>query len=113
MFNKRGQSTAEYAIVIGVVVGAIMAVGVFLRGGIEAKARHMTNLYLDQGGGQPSRFETSVLDSNYETTSTAYSKTEELEDTTQAQITAGGGSEANATTKGVTRRKGTTTYFEK
>ena len=111
LFNRKAQSTAEYAIIIGVVVGAVMAAGVFLRGGIEAKVRHMANTYLDQGG-RPTNFATSVLDSDYTTGSLSQERVSEVANTTQTQILVGGGTVAAAEAKGKTTRRGKTTYFE-
>ncbi len=111
MFSRRGQSTAEYAIIIGVVVGAIMGVGVFLRGGIEGKVRHMTNKYLDQGE-TPANFGTAVMSSDYVTGSLSQEKVSEVAGTTKTEILVGGGTKAGAETMGKTTRKGSTTYFE-
>lgn len=113
LFNRKAQSTAEYAIIIGVVVGAIMAVGVFLRGGIEYKVRDMTNQYLEQGG-EPTRFKTAVMDSNYETASVSQSDVKQNKELgTGSEILVGGGVDAaTAETLGKTERRGKTTYFE-
>lgn len=42
--NKRGQSTAEYAIVIGLVVAAAIAMQVYIKRGIQAKVKDGTDL---------------------------------------------------------------------
>jgi len=115
LFNRKAQSTAEYAIIIGVVVGAIMAVGVFLRGGIEAKVRDMTNRYLESGGsGVPSKFSTAVMHSNYETQSKSQIDVRQQKDLgTGSEIKVGGNDVVAAETLGKTERKGKTVYFEK
>jgi len=112
LFNRKAQSTAEYAIIIGVVVGAIMAVGVFLRGGIEAKVRDMTNQYLEQGQ-SPTKFSTAVMHSNYETASKSQINVRQQKDLgTGSEIKVGGNDVTAAEELGKTERKGKTVYFE-
>jgi len=38
-FNARGQSTAEYAIVIGLVIAAVVAMQVYIKRGVQAKVK--------------------------------------------------------------------------
>ncbi len=38
-FNLRGQSTAEYAIVIGLVIAAVVAMQVYVKRGLQAKVK--------------------------------------------------------------------------
>lgn len=110
LFHRKGQSTAEYAIIIGVVVGAIMAVGVFLRGGIEAKVRTMTNQYLN---GTTLNTATGVVNSSYNTTSNSMTEVSMNNTSTGSIITVGGGGNNATGGKDVTTRVGKTTYFGK
>ncbi|MDP8259865.1 MAG: hypothetical protein P9L96_02525 [Candidatus Gygaella obscura] len=48
MFNKRAQSTLEYAVIISVVVGALIAMRVFMKRGIEGKLHDAANDIGDQ-----------------------------------------------------------------
>lgn len=48
--NQRGQSTAEYAIVIGVVIAAIVGMQIYLKRGMQAKFRDVSD-YMTQHGG--------------------------------------------------------------
>jgi uncharacterized protein (UPF0333 family) len=60
--GKKGQSTLEYVILIGFVVAALIAMGIYMKRGIQGKLREST----DQVGEQYSAGETS---SNYTTVS--------------------------------------------
>lgn len=97
--NKRAQSTAEYAIIIGVVVGAIMAVGAFLRGAIEAKVRHQTNAYLNGD----SNTQTQIMTQDYNNTGNSTTNVKENKGSTKTTTT-----ENSANT-----RIGKTIYFSK
>ncbi len=48
MFNKKAQSTLEYAVIISVVVGALLAMRVFMKRGIEGKLHDAANDIGDQ-----------------------------------------------------------------
>lgn len=39
MFNKRGQNTAEYAILIALVIGAAVAMQTYVKGGLQGRVR--------------------------------------------------------------------------
>jgi len=112
LLRRKGQSTAEYAIIIGVVVGAVMAAGTFLRGGIEGKVRDMTNQYMAQGSNATMNFATPIMQSSMTTTSAQASNTAMTDGVTKTSITRGGGTAAAAEISGNTTRKGTTTYFK-
>ena len=119
LFNRKAQSTAEYAIIIGVVVGAIMAVGVFLRGGIEAKVRDMTNRYLKDVGVKPEGdyLKTQVMQTSYTTESKVGTEVKMGDDkgegasASASVIYVGGATKDKAENEGKTTRYGTTTYF--
>jgi len=60
--NRKGQSTLEYVILIGFVVAALIAMGVYMKRGVQGKIREST----DQVGEQ---YEAGNTTSTYETTS--------------------------------------------
>lgn len=71
MLNKRGQNTAEYAILIGVIVAAAIAMQVYVRRGMQARVKdgvdHSMNM--DSGGVfNTSQYEPYYMDSNTQTT---------------------------------------------
>ena len=72
--NKRGQSTAEYAIVIGLVIAvAAGALQVALKGGIRQKNKQALDLLLDAGNTDPNfnsagNADVSVFSQDYRST---------------------------------------------
>ncbi len=48
--NRRGQSTAEYAILIAVVIAAVVGMQLYVKRGMQAKFRDMSDVYTAQGG---------------------------------------------------------------
>lgn len=48
--NQRGQSTAEYAILVAVVVAACVGMQLYVKRGMQGKFRDMTDAYTRQGG---------------------------------------------------------------
>jgi uncharacterized protein (UPF0333 family) len=54
MFNKfkKGQSTAEYAIVIGLVLAAAVAMQVYVKRGIQAKMKDASDAKIEATGGE-------------------------------------------------------------
>lgn len=45
-FKKRGQNTAEYAIIIALVIGAVMAMQTYTKRGLQARQYDATNEYV-------------------------------------------------------------------
>jgi uncharacterized protein (UPF0333 family) len=72
--NSRGQSTLEYVILLGFVVAALIAMGVYMKRGFQGKLREST----DQVGEQYDPMHTT---SDYTTTSSM----------TQTEVTSSGG----------------------
>ena len=60
--NRRGQSMAEYAIVLTVVIGAIVAMQLYVKRGLQAKVRDVTD---DVGGGLTTTKHTSQYEPYY------------------------------------------------
>jgi len=87
--NRRGQSTLEYVILIGFVVAALIAMGVYMKRGFQGRLREST----DQIGQQYSPGETL---SNY-TTNTVIQSTE---------TTAGGGATTTTYQQNLQQRTG-------
>ncbi|MDD4907725.1 MAG: hypothetical protein PHJ00_01525 [Candidatus Omnitrophica bacterium] len=46
--NKRGQSTLEYALLIGIIVAALIAMQVYMKRGVQGKLRDSTDQIGDQ-----------------------------------------------------------------
>ncbi len=69
MLNRlRGQSTLEYALIIAVVVGALLAMQVYMKRGMQGKLREST----DEMGGQ---YSAGNVTAKYITTQTGEKKT--------------------------------------
>jgi len=98
----RGQSTAEYAIVIGLVIGAAVAMQVYVKRGIQAKVRDAVDFVdaddnITTSGAQ---YEPYYLTSDLASTRAG---------TTQAQTTTGGGVTRSIVGQETSTRTGTTT----
>lgn len=84
--QKRGQNTAEYAILIGVIVAAAIAMQIYIRRGMQARLKDavdFTQTADDEFSGNffnstVKQYEPYYLESNY-TTSQTGSTTEELQ----------------------------------
>ena len=48
MFNRRGQSTVEYAVLIAVIIGALIAMQIYMKRGTMGKLRESTDQIGDQ-----------------------------------------------------------------
>lgn len=71
--NKRGQSALEYGLLIAVVVGALLAVNLYLKRGVQGRLREST----DQVGRQfnPESYKTSWKTVSNGTTNTTENRT--------------------------------------
>lgn len=104
--KKRGQNTAEYAILIGVIVAAAIAMQVYIRRGMQARIKEavdFTKTADDDSGGnlfKCSQYEPYYLATNYETT----------QDASQTEFKQRGGGVDRQTTKDTTVRVGNQTY---
>ncbi len=71
--NKKGQNTAEYAIVIGLVIAAAIAMQTYIKRGINAKMKDGTDLLTDTTGtvtgaaslGQTQQYEPYYMQSDF------------------------------------------------
>jgi hypothetical protein len=61
LFNKKAQSTLEYAIIVAVVVGALLTIQIYIKRGIQGRMRSSTDNIGDQysAGVTTSRYVTS------------------------------------------------------
>ena len=92
--NKKGQSTVEYAIVVGVVVAALVAMQTYVKRGLQARYHdgiqflaNETNVTSDGGTvylGSTKQYEPYYLSSSYETGS---DKNESEASSTRGSIT--------------------------
>jgi uncharacterized protein (UPF0333 family) len=72
--HKRAQSTAEYAIVIALVVGAAMAMQIYLKRGMQAGIKYA----VDKAANNTGQYEPYYLESSYTNTEKpGYTYTEE------------------------------------
>jgi len=47
--RRRGQSTGEYAVLIGLVIAAVVGMQVFVKRGMQAKMANVVERYIDKG----------------------------------------------------------------
>ena len=69
--SKKAQSTAEYAILIGLVVAALIAMQTYVKRGLNAKMRDATDTFATTVGmGNTSQYEPYYMQQNVTTTQT-------------------------------------------
>ena len=79
-FSKRGQSTLEYAVLIVVIIGALIAVQVYLKRGIQGRMRESSDQIGEQfSPGYTVSNRTTVTASNSKETSDAWGSTTEIQ----------------------------------
>jgi hypothetical protein len=104
--KKKGQNTAEYAILIGVIVAAAIAMQIYVRRGMQARIKGAVDYTMtaDDAGGttifNESQYEPYYMESSMETTSQGDS----------SEAMAKGGEITRAITNEFTERKGEITY---
>ena len=86
--RNRGQSTAEYAVLIAVVVGAVIAMQLYLKRGIQGKLKGGMDQVAIPGTNAPAQYEPYYAESNMHTTQHQNMK----EDYIQGAVTRQGGS---------------------
>lgn len=91
--NKKGQNTAEYAIVIALVIGAAIAMQTYVKRGLQGGVKYSVDKLQKSSG--TAQYEPYYLKSSYNTTQGAYTNTEETK--------TGGGVDRVFGTKTVTR----------
>ncbi|MFH0876835.1 MAG: hypothetical protein V1863_01245 [Candidatus Omnitrophota bacterium] len=106
--SKKGQNTAEYAILIGVIVAAAIAMQIYLRRGMQARMKGAIDYTMtadeDAGVGveifNQSQYEPYYLQTNFETTQSGQ----------VAEMHQPGGSIARESIQDVTQRTGNQVY---
>ena len=103
--RHRGQSTAEYAIVIGLVIAAVVAMQVYVKRGIQGKFRDASDAKIKYTGNSDYGVNTNSLqyEPQYLTTTGMYSTSNVVEKTTTS---AGGGVERAIVGNELTNRSG-------
>jgi len=104
--NKKAQSTAEYVIVLGLVVGAIIAMQTYVKRGLQARVQEATDFKHDPeaatrtGGSifKTGQYEPYYLHSDFNTTRNS---------TLEEDVEIGGNAEKDVTEN--TKRKGSQT----
>ena len=101
-FNRRGQNTAEYAILIGVIVAAAIAMQIYVRRGMQARIKDAVDYSMsaDDEIFNNSQYEPYYMDSSLETTS----------DSKSSEAMAQGGEITRDIENQYTKRTGTITY---
>jgi hypothetical protein len=98
---RKGQSTAEYAIVIGLVIAAAVAMQVYVKRSLQGKIKDAAD-YNDEAA---TMLTTSQYEPEYQTTQNMVSTRDASEKATTAQ---GGGVTREITGEDVSTRTGTT-----
>ncbi|MBN2097048.1 MAG: class III signal peptide-containing protein [Candidatus Omnitrophica bacterium] len=76
LFGKRGQSTAEYAILFGLVVAVAIAMQTYVKRSLQGGTKFVVDKLIDPVG-QTGQYEPYYLKSAYQTTANQYEETEE------------------------------------
>ncbi len=100
--NKKAQTTAEYAVLIGLVVAALLAMQVYVKRGLQGRLRDATDRVATQNPevGMTNQYEPYYLSSSFDST----------RDTNESETTVEGGGVTRALTQDESRRTGTVTY---
>lgn len=78
--NKRGQSTLEYAVIIAVIVGALLAIQVYIKRGIQGRLKQASDDIGDQFSPGASTYDYNTTTTTRSTESTTPFHTYEGED---------------------------------
>lgn len=105
---RKGQSTAEYAIVIGLVIGAAVAMQVYVKRGIQGKMKDATDFKLTDATSGVTIGSTDQYEPDYMTTDKMVSKREATE---SKETTQGGGVERKIVGTETSSRTGTQTIL--
>lgn len=104
-FNKKGQNTAEYAILIALVIGAAVAMQVYVKRGMQGGVKFSVDK-IKKGDSGTGQYEPYYLQSSYETTQSASKDTVKTEE--GGKVTRAIGAEAGK--EHTTTRTGTQTF---
>lgn len=100
--SKRAQTTAEYAILIGLVVAALVAMQIYVKRGLQGRMKGATDYLATQTTdiGATGQYEPYYLTSDFDT----------VRDTTESEATTTGGGVTRTLTEDESSRTGTQTY---
>lgn len=86
--RRKGQSTAEYAIVIGLVIAAAVAMQTYVKRGLQAKIKGVVDYRGEENMFTGDQFEPDYASSNIDTSRTAKETTamEETGEVTRTQV---------------------------
>lgn len=77
--KRNGQNTAEYAIVVAVVVAAVLAMQTYIKRSLAGGIKYVVDRSVKQGAGATTQFEPDYQESEHTTTVSAYKDTEQTE----------------------------------
>ena len=103
--NKNGQSTAEYAIIIALVIGAAMAMQTYIKRGLQGGIKYAVDKSIPAKG--TSQYEPYYLESDYTSTQRGYTDTEETKAGGEVVRTVGVGGEKTTERSGYQKIKDT------
>jgi Flp pilus assembly pilin Flp len=106
---KKGQSTAEYAIVIGLVIAAVVAMQTYVKRGIQGKMRDASDapIVVDGLTTDNTMYGMDTVDKQFEPTYTSGTDlTSTREGTQYTAVSAGGGVERGISGSDVSNRTG-------
>ena len=100
--SKRAQTTAEYAILIGLVVAALVAMQIYVKRGLQGRMRGATDYLATQTTdiGTTGQYEPYYLSSSFDS----------ARDTNESEATITGGGVTRTLTQDQSSRTGTQTY---
>lgn len=77
--GSKGQNTAEYAILIALVIGAAVAMQTYLKRGLQGGIKYAVDKAGSDKTGAITQYEPYYLESSYDTTAREYKDTEKTE----------------------------------
>ena len=110
LFNRKGQNTAEYAIVIALVVAAAIAMRVYVKRSLQGGIKYTVD-HLQKDASGTKQYEPYYSQSDYSTTQQAYKDSEETKTGGEVVRTFGAGG-AKTTTRTGEQKVLDTTYAD-
>jgi len=105
-FNKKGQNTAEYAILIALVIAAAVAMQTYVKRSMQGGVKFAVDK-VKKADGRTGQYEPYYLQSSFDTTQSAYKDTVQTEEGGKVTRTIGVAGSEHTTT-----RSGTQTFTE-
>jgi len=107
IFGKKAQTTAEYAILIALIVGAVVAMQIYVKRGIQGRVKEVVDH--TGAGGEVAGQNLSLSGSQYEPYYQQSTASTQQTSTAKEQLETGGGASREATTEVAVTREATTT----